>query len=154
MNFFFSLHHEDIQSRLTIPRFQNRGSFSKDHLPYSAKIVNDNWVFSIAKYKKDDFFFYIDSSELSNDNIFFLANKNQFLAYNKNLGKELLNLNKFTDTDPAFRANIEVFNSKGGFSSYQSDYPYEMSLKKGNILSALCLLTNKGSENIIFFKNI
>jgi hypothetical protein len=154
MNFFFSLHHKDIRSRLTIPRFQNRGSFNKDYLPYSAKIVNDNWVFSVAKYKNDDYFFYIDSSELNNDNIFFLANPNQFSVHNKNFTKELLNLNTFTDTDPSFRANIEAFNSKGGFSSYQSDYPYEMILKKGNILSGLSLLSNKGSENIIFFKNI
>jgi hypothetical protein len=154
MNFFFSLHYKDIQSRLTIPRFQNRGSFNKNYLPYCAKIVNDSWKFSVAKYKNDDYFFYIDISELSNDNFFFLAEPNHFLAPNKNFAKELLNLNNFTDTDPVFRANIEIFNSKGGFSSYQSDYPYEMTLKKGSILSGLSFLTNKGSENIIFFKNI
>ena len=71
MNFFFSLHYKDIQSRLTIPRFQNRGSFNKNYLPYCAKIVNDSWKFSVAKYKNDDYFFYIDISELSNDNFFF-----------------------------------------------------------------------------------
>ena len=71
MNFFFSLHYKDIQSRLTIPRFQNRGSFNKNYLPYCAKIANDSWEFSVVKYKKDDHFFYIDISELSNDNFFF-----------------------------------------------------------------------------------
>ena len=63
----------------------------------------------------------------------------------------LLNLNNFTDTDPAFRANLKIYNFKGGFSSYQSDYPYEMIVKKGNILSGLRFLTNKDSKNIIFF---
>jgi hypothetical protein len=154
MVFFFSVHYKDIQSKLTIPRFQNRGYFNKDYIPYAAKIVNGNWQFSVAKYKNDNYFFYIDNSELSNDNIFFLANQNQFLSKNKTFAQELLNFNKFTDTDPAFRANIEIFNLKGGFSSYQSDYPFDMILKKGNILSGLNLLTNKGFENIIIFKNI
>lgn len=154
MNFFFSLHYKNIQSRLTIPRFQNRGYFNKDYVPFSAKIFNDNWKFSIAKYKKDDYFFYIEESELTNYNIFFLAKQNQFSISNKIFPQNLLNFNKFTDTDPAFRSNIEIYNYKGGFSSYQSDYPYEMINKKGNILSCLGLLTNKDCENIIFFKNI
>jgi hypothetical protein len=34
-------------------------------------------------------FFYIDISELSNDNFFFLAEPNHFLAPNKNFAKEL-----------------------------------------------------------------
>lgn len=154
MNFFFSFHYKNIQSRLTIPRFQNRGYFNKDYVPFSAKIFDDNWKFSVAKYKNDDYFFYIEDSELSNDNIFFLAKQNQFSISNKIFAQNLLNFNTFTDTDPAFRSNIQIYNSKGGFSSYQSDYPYEMIIKKGNILSGLSLLTNKGFENIIFFKNI
>ena len=42
-----------------------------------------------------------------------------------------------------------------GFSSYQSDYPYEMVYKNGSILSPLnILLNNKANNNLVFFRNI
>ena len=46
-------------------------------------------------------------------------------------------------------------NDAGGFSSYQSDYPFNMISKKGSILSSLSLLTNKfADKNILLLKNI
>ena len=41
----------------------------------------------------------------------------------KNRG-ELLSVNGFTDTVPDYRSNLKIFNRKGGFSSYQAEYPF------------------------------
>ena len=40
MNFFFGVNQGDIQSKISIPKFQNSGKFNKDILLYSANIVN------------------------------------------------------------------------------------------------------------------
>ena len=87
-----------------------------------------------------------------NEDIFILAKKNDIIKFDKN---KLLNLNNYTDTVPDFRSNLEINIKNGGFSSYQSEYPYNMIVKKGNIMSSIYSLTNiDAEENIIFFKNI
>ena len=43
MNFFFGVNQGDIQSKISIPKFQNSGKFNKDNLLYSASIVNSKW---------------------------------------------------------------------------------------------------------------
>ena len=64
-------------------------------------------------------------------------------------------MDNFTDTEPAFRSNFAIQNLKGGFSSYQSEYPFEMTNKNGNILSPVDMLLSKDNENnYIIFKNI
>ena len=68
---------------------------------------------------------------------------------------ELMNLNNFTNTNPEYRANFKIKNQKGGYSSYQSDYPYEMTKINGNIISSLFSLTNKDADkNYIILRNI
>ena len=69
---------------------------------------------------------------------------------------KLLNLNTFTDTHPsAFRSNLRIYLNGGGFSSYQSEYPYEMTCKNGSILSPINILLDPSADrNLIFFKNI
>lgn len=43
----------------------------------------------------------------------------------------------------------------GGFSSYQSEYPFNMVGKKGTILTPISTLLNKGADkNILIFRNI
>ena len=65
------------------------------------------------------------------------------------------NFNKFTDTTPAFRANFKIVFKNGGFSSYQSEYPYSMTEKRGTILSSVSSIANKDADiNYIFVKNI
>ena len=44
--------------------------------------------------------------------------------------KKLEDFNNFTNTRPAFRANFKIYLDQGGFSSYQSEYPYSMITKK------------------------
>lgn len=73
----------------------------------------------------------------------------------KNQFTKLISFNNFTETSPAFRANLEISIINGGFSSYQSDYPYSMIEKKGNVLSSINSLANSLAEtNRIYFKNI
>ena len=77
--------------------------------------------------------------------------KEEILELEKNNHSRLLNLNNYTDTSPAFRANLQVSIKGGGFSSYQSEYPFDMVTKKGSILSSLSSLCNRSAdENIIF----
>ena len=71
------------------------------------------------------------------------------------MGEKLEDLNTFSDTAPSFRCNLKVFKKNNGYSSYQSEYPYVMTKKRGNILSSLYLLTNKNAENnYVLFRNI
>ena len=45
----------------------------------------------------------------------------------------------------------QIKNEFGGFSSYQSEYPYEMTIKNGSVLSPLSiLLNNRNDYNFIF----
>ena len=65
------------------------------------------------------------------------------------------NFNNFTETSPAYRANLKIILRNGGFSSYQSEYPYSMITKKGSILSSIHSLANVDADsNYVFVKNI
>ena len=60
--------------------------------------------------------------------------------------KNLMDLDNFTSTSPiAFRSNLKLELKDGGFSSYQSEYPFSMTTKKGSIVSPLSTLLNKNN---------
>ena len=88
--------------------------------------------------------------------ILFLADQKKIQKKNYKNDKEFSNKNNFTDTKPtAFRANFKIYIKDGGFSSYQSEQPHTMTLKKGNILSPTYTLLNKEADkNLILFRNI
>ena len=93
------------------------------------------------------------NSDLDNHKTFFLASKEE--VEKKNIFYELKNFNSYTDTMPEYRSNMKLEIKNKGFSSYQADYPYDLTLKTGNILSPVSTLLNKSSDkNIIFFRNI
>ena len=156
MNFFFGIKNSIMDSSLTIPRFQNSGLLKKEYEVFKLEISNQKRKISnIVNIEHDDDFYKIDSSQFENGNIFCLATKKETLKFKKNNYSKLLNLNNYTDTSPAFRANLQVSIKDGGFSSYQSEYPFRMVTSNGSILSPLSSLLNKeADENIIFFKNI
>ena len=53
------------------------------------------------------------------------------------------------------RANFKIFLEKGGFSSYQADYPFGMTTKKGSIVSSVnSLINDNADKNYILFRNI
>ena len=67
----------------------------------------------------------------------------------------LENFNKFTETSPAYRANLKIVLKNGGFSSYQSEYPFSMVCKEGSIISSVSSIGNIDAEkNYIIIRNI
>lgn len=154
MNFFFLLKKRDISSELDVPIFQNSGKFSDNLNLYRARIVNNEWHIkdTLEKVNKN-YFFKVNSSEYNEDDIFFLAEKKNFI--NNDLTKKLLDINNFTDTYPAYRANLKILYKDAGHSSYQSEYPFIMTTKKGSTLSPIkTLLSENIEKNFIFLRNI
>ena len=156
MNYFFGIKNSFLNSKLTIPRFQNSNPTKKEYILFQLEIINQSWKISnLNNIDLNSDFYKIGSSLIGNGNIFCLATKAEILELEKNNYSKLVNFNNFTDTIPDYRANLQVSIEGGGFSSYQSDYPFSMVTKKGSILSALSSLCNKNADqNIIFFKNI
>ena len=156
MNYFFGIKNSFLNSKLTIPRFQNSNPTKKEYMLFQLEIINQSWKISnLNNIDLNSDFYKIGSSLIGNGNIFCLATKAEILELEKNNYSKLVNFNNFTDTIPGYRANLQVSIEGGGFSSYQSDYPFSMVTKKGSILSALSSLCNKNADqNIIFFKNI
>jgi len=155
MIFFFGLKTEIFKSALTIPRFQLRGKIIDDCELYSANINKDSWEIKKVICKKNNRFYFVDENEINNNKFFFLAKIEDLEKMKKNNNKQFLNLNNYTDTDPAYRGNFKIFIKNGGFSSFQSEYPYAMLTKKGSTLSPLSHVTNKDADyNKIFIRNI
>lgn len=156
MNYFFGFKNEIFSSKLTIPRFQNSGLKNFDYEVFQAEPISNKWSIKKANYTKKENFFYIDNSNLNNTKLFFLSSEEEVdKKYNGNF-LSLINLNSFTDTSPiAFRSNFKIYLKDGGFSSYQSEYPHDMTLKRGNILSSVSTLLNiNAEENYILIRNI
>lgn len=153
MNFFFFLANGDFQCELNIPRFQNRGKFfDKKIVLYKCNINDESWEYSELAKSNDEHFWNLSSQEHSNDSIFFIEKKINSNSFSR---KKLKERNNLTSTYPDFRANNKVFLSQGGFSSYQSDYPFKMTQKNGSVLSPINMLLNRdANRNFIFFRNI
>ena len=156
MNFFFGVKTSIIDSKLTIPRFQNSSRTNEKYKLFQLQIRNNKWQVTILNDTElNSDFYQIDGSLIDNNNIFCLATKEQILKFEKNNYSKLTNLNNFTDTITDFRANLQLSILDGGFSSYQSEYPFNMVTKNGSILSPLSSLCNRDADtNIIFLKNI
>ena len=155
MNFFFSIENSQFEPKLTIPKFQNRNQeYFINRSLYSAEIINDEWLIDIVNCPEDENFFYLDKMNLSNKKIFFIS-KESTVKNSTELKRSLIDLDNFTDTDPAYRSNMQIELINGGFSSYQAEYPFSLADKRSDILSNTYLLTNKFAEkNYLFFKNI
>ena len=156
MNFFFGIESKFFRSRLLIPRFQNKNKKNTKYSLYELSINNSLWVIN----KKDEYifnkdFYRIEDNKIDNDKFYFLSNDIEIEKNYKNNFKKLISLNNYTHTSPAFRANLEISIINGGFSSYQSEYPFSMVEKKGNVLSSINSLANSEADiNRIYFRNI
>ena len=154
MNFFFGIKSSYLKSSLSIPKFKNDGIKEKNLNVYEAFPENGMWQINKVNCEENSEFFFVNK-EIENNKIFFLANENDINYFIKNKKSHLIDFNKFTDTIPEYRSNLKIFISDGGFSSYQSEYPFRMINKKGNILSPINILLDENSDqNVIFFKNI
>ena len=117
MNFFFFIKNQDIDSNLKIPLFNNDGEILDNLKLFYARISNKKWIINKSLEQKIENFYLIDSDNYHENDIFFLAEDNDLL--NNDLSEKLLNINNFTDTHPAYRANLKINYKKLGFSSYQ-----------------------------------
>ncbi len=156
MNFFFGINEKNIKSKISIPKFQCTGLQDNKIKLFSATIKNSRWEVIKEFSEESNNFFTINSDKIDNEKIFFLAHENEVKNYLiENEGKILKDINKFTNTAPSYRCNLRIFADNLGYSSYQSDYPFKMINKNGNILSSLYLLTNKKADkNYILLRNI
>ena len=153
MNFFFGIKSNDLTCKITIPKFQNFGKSKEDIKVYEAVAEENIWKIKETTCRYNKNFFFVEDNFIENNKIFFLAKEHEInVMKNQN---ELIKINNFTNTFPAFRSNLRLSIPNKGFSSYQSEYPFEMTKKKGSILSLLNMLLNINSDNnFIFFKNI
>ncbi len=156
MNYFFGIKSELFNTKLTIPKFKNKKKLNGKICLYQAIIENKFWkIEKLLSYAEDESFIYLDQKLLDNNKIFFISDEINKKDLNKIKHSELKNFNNYTSTNPSYRSNIRISNDIGGFSSYQSDYPFSMISKEGSVLSSLCLLTNKNADkNILLLKNI
>ena len=154
MNFFYGISNDLFKSEIQIPLFQNR-NFKKSNLKlFKSYPKNNKWILQEISSKKkiNDYFYILKNEDILDNEIFFLAEETILNEFDD---KKLKNFNNFTDTVPAFRANFKIYLNQGGFSSYQSEYPYSMIGKKGTILSSINSLANADADkNYILIKNI
>jgi len=154
MNFFFFAVNRRYSSKLAIPKFQNSGRFDPDLRIFQANIVGHKWNISKpTNLIEDEQFWILEDPGPSNDAIFFLGKKQEALRFEEK--NQLLNIENFSDTNPAFRANLMIENSSGGFSSYQTEYPFRMVKKLGTFYTDCGLLTSDMAASVgIFIRNI
>lgn len=153
MNFFSGINNNLFKSEIQIPLFQNK-NFTKSNLRlFKVYPKNGKWILKkISKEKIIDYFYILKNEDISNNEIFFLADETILNEFDD---KKLKNLSNFTDTNPAFRANFKIYLTRGGFSSFQSEYPYSMINKKGTILSSINSIANPDADkNYILIRNI
>ena len=155
MNFFFGVKHDKITSSITIPKFQNSSKQDKKYDLYRATIGNEKWHIDKLNCHNDENFYFVEKELINNEDFFFLSKENDLDQKIKTNLLQMIKPNIFTKTHPAYRASLELTYEEGGFSSYQSEYPYGMIGKTSNILSPLGTLLNHGVEqNYLIFRNI
>ena len=153
MNFFFALNFNNLENFITVPKFTNEGTRLKDISLFSAKINKGKWLIKKQLCNEDDKFFYLEVIPKDIDDIFFLNNK-YFCKKNQELSFQ--ELRKFYNiaSNFTFRANLKIRDKEDNFTSYQSEYPFEMTNKKGSILSTVSSLINEENTNLVIFKQI
>ncbi|MDA7838489.1 hypothetical protein N9A15_04780 [Candidatus Pelagibacter sp.] len=153
MNFFFGFKNNNYVSEIQIPKFQNRNFTDKQINLYRADILGSFWeIDQVSGSEEDDYFYFLKDQLIDNKVIFFLAKESEIKSSKE---KKLLKYNKYTETSPAFRANFIIKKKDGGFSSYQSEYPFNMAVKNGSVVSGVSSLTNiNANKNYIIFRNI
>ena len=154
MNFFYGINNNLFKSEIQIPLFQNR-NFKKSNLKlFKSYPKNSKWILQEISSKKkiNDYFFILKNEDISSNEIFFLADETIFNEFDED---KLKNFNDFTNTIPDYRANFKIFLENGGFSSYQSEYPFSMVTKKGTLLSSISSIANSDADkNYVLIKNI
>mgnify|MGYP001362527284 FL=1 len=133
MNFFFGIKNKRFKSEITIPRFKNKGKVDNKYNLYQTEISSNKWIVKkLDACELNEYFFQIKDNLIDNNKIFFLASDEELKKFDK---YKIENISDFTETSPEFRANLKTYIQGEGFSSYQSEYPFQMIMKEGNILT-------------------
>ena len=153
MVFFFGFYDNKFSNKLTIPYFTNKGEYQDVKL-YRIYISNNKWKISLIskeyEFYENENFAYI--SNIDNYSIFSLLTIEEAQKFDEN---ELLNIGNFTKANPAFRANLKILFNGGGYSSYQHEYPFEMTKIKGGIVSNIFSIFDLEAEkNYLLLRNI
>ena len=153
MNFFFGIKNKRFKSEITIPRFKNKSKVDNKYNLYQTEIYSNEWtVKKLDECVLNEYFFQIKDELIDNNKIFFLASDEELKKFDK---YKIKNISDFTETSPEFRANLKIYIQNEGFSSYQSEYPIQMILKKGNILTPTSTISNKNADNnYLIIRNI
>lgn len=153
MNFFFGYNDLNFKSEIQIPIFQNRKLKRTKLRLFKIFVFDKKWILEdVTNNKVNDFFFVLKNNDIQNNEIFFLGDENVTSLFDN---KRLKNFNNFTDTSPSFRSNFKIYIKNGGFSSYQSEYPYSMVTKRGSVISSISSLANPNADkNFILFRNV
>lgn len=153
MNFFFGINNKIFKSEIQIPIFKNRDLKISNLKLFKCYPKNNKWVLEkLYKKKVGNYFFILKNNDILNNEIYFLSDEKIYDYFDMH---KLKDFNNFTDTIPKYRANFKIYLSNGGFSSYQSEYPFSMVKKNGSILSSIYSLSNiDADKNYIFIKNI
>ena len=156
MNFFFSFCTENYSTLATIPKFKNYTKSAKNINLYEIIISDNLWKVSRVKCDEDkNFFYYNTDFGKKSFHMLFLSKENNLNSNYIKIREELIPIDNYSKTFPDFRCNLKIKNKIGGFSSYQSEYPFEMIEKNGIIVSQANILLNFTADiNKIFFVNI
>ena len=119
---------------------------------YKAEIASNRWnIYSPKDCIETDYFFHLEN--LDNSSIFFYGDDEEIKKIKEK--NKLCNIESFTDTSPDYRSNLLIKNKTGGFSSYQSEYPFRMVKAHGSLYSDCGLLTNSAGSRVgVFVRNI
>lgn len=153
MNFFFHTSNTFLSSRLTIPKFQNSGKYHSNIFLFQADVIDGCWSVSHADCDEDENFWMVECNIRNKNSVYFLATNDEVKGCAPH--NLLINFNSFTDTEPDYRANLEISNSKGASSSYQSEFPFAMTTKLGSLYSDCGMLTSSKADKVgVFLRNI
>ena len=122
MNIFFGLETDIINSNLKIPKFKNNFTFGHEIELLKAEINNNKkWKISKSVNNFDDDFYFVESKNLSDNEIYFLSLKSE-LDFNFNHEIEIDCIKDFSNynflipgyLDSRFpTSNFDIFNRKG-----------------------------------------
>ena len=74
MNFFFGVKNSIIDSKLTIPRFQNSNPTKKEYMVFQLEISNQRWkINNLSDVKLNRDFYKIGSDGLNLDGTYFTS---------------------------------------------------------------------------------
>ena len=155
LNFFFFTCAPGIQAQMTIAKFQNCGRrVPTDIQLYGVTPRDGKWHVYPAGAQENEHFWALTATDENLHDVFFLATEAELEEHDL-FADGLCSLNDVTDTAPDYRANLIVSNEKGGFSSYQSEFPSKMLGRRGDLLTPIYTLSNpQAARNIIFIRSV